>query len=72
MSNEETTTEARSANETLVVVSKVKALIRQQCSFNTSQCAIEALTNKVVQACNEGIEKARAAGRKTVMGRDID
>lgn len=57
--------------ETLVVVSKVKQLIREQAGFNTSQCAIDALTEKVVRECLEGIEGARNAGRKTVMGRDI-
>lgn len=57
--------------ETLVVVSKVKGLIREQVGFNTSECCIDALTKKVVEACLEGIKHAQAAGRKTVMGRDI-
>lgn len=57
--------------DTLVVVSKVKKLIRDRSDFNTSQCCVEALTEKVVQECLKGIENARAAGRKTVMGRDI-
>lgn len=57
--------------DTLVVVSKVKNLIRDQSDFNTSQCAIDALTNKVVDACLKAISHARASERKTVMGRDI-
>ncbi len=57
--------------DTLVVVSKVKQLIREQSEFNTSECCIDALTRKVVEKCLKGIENARAAGRKTVMGRDI-
>ncbi len=57
--------------ETLVVVSKVKQLIRDQSAMNTSQCAIDALTEKVVQECLRAIENAKVAGRKTVMGRDI-
>ena len=57
--------------DTLVVTSKVKQLIRDQSGFNTSQCAIDALTQKVVRACLTGIERARSADRKTVMGRDI-
>ena len=57
--------------ETLVVVSKVKQLIRDQSDMNTSQCAIDALTQKVVQECRKAIENAKVAGRKTVMGRDI-
>lgn len=58
--------------DTLVVVSKVKQLINQQSDMNTSQCAIDALTQKVVQECLKAIEKAKASGRKTVMGRDIE
>ena len=57
--------------ETLVVVSKVKALINERSEFSTSQCCIDALTQRVVEECLKGIEKAKAAGRKTVMGRDI-
>lgn len=57
--------------ETLVVVSKVKNLIREHSDFNTSQCAIDALTQKVVDECFKAIEKARECGRKTVMGRDF-
>jgi len=57
--------------DTLVVVSKIKKLIRDRSDFNVSQCCIDALTDKVVQECLKGIETARAAGRKTVMGRDI-
>ncbi|HEX5038350.1 MAG TPA: hypothetical protein VFX30_14435 [bacterium] len=57
--------------DTLVVVSKVKQLIRDQSDMSTSQCAIDALTGKVVQECRKAIDNARAAGRKTVMGRDI-
>ena len=57
--------------DTLVVVSKVKDLIREQSEFNTSQCCIDALTEKVVRECLNAIEKAKAAGRKTVMGRDF-
>jgi histone H3/H4 len=59
------------STDTLVVVSKIKALIREQSGFNTSQCCIEALTNKVVEECLKGIESATEAERKTVMGRDI-
>lgn len=57
--------------ETLVVVSKVKQLIRDQSEMSTSQCAIDALTQKVVQECRKAIGNAKAAGRKTVMGRDV-
>ncbi|MCB0352512.1 MAG: hypothetical protein KDD64_03280 [Bdellovibrionales bacterium] len=58
-------------SDTLVVVSKVKKLIKDQSDYNTSQCCIDALTKKVIEECLKGIEKAHEAGRKTVMGRDI-
>ena len=58
--------------DTLVVVSKVKQYIREQSEYNTSQCCIEALTQKVAEECRKAIENARAAGRKTVMGRDVE
>ena len=59
------------STDTLVVVSKVKKLIKDQSGFNTSQCGIDALTKKVVEESLKGIEKAKQSGRKTVMGRDI-
>jgi histone H3/H4 len=65
------TSSAPTEVETLVVVSKVKQLIRDRSEMNTSQCAIDALTDKVVEECRKAIENARTAGRKTVMGRDI-
>lgn len=57
--------------ETLVVVSKVKQLIRDNSSFNTSQCCIDALTQRVAELCMQAVAAAEAAGRKTVMGRDV-
>jgi histone H3/H4 len=59
------------AIDTLVVVSKVKKFVKDASEFNTSQCCIDALTDKIVEICRQGIENARVAGRKTVMGRDI-
>lgn len=58
--------------DTLVVVSKVKKLVRDLSDYNTSQCAIDALTEKVVQECKKAVASARASGRKTVMGRDFE
>ena len=57
--------------DTLVVVSKVKELIRNRSTFSTSQCCIDALSKRGADECLTGIESAKAAGRKTVMGRDI-
>ena len=57
--------------DTLVVVSKVKKIIQDRSGYNTSQCAVDALTEIVVKECLKAIDKARASGRKTVMGRDF-
>jgi len=57
--------------ETLVVVSRVKNFVKNQADFNTSQCAIDALTKKIAEECLKGIKQAEIAGRKTMMGRDI-
>lgn len=57
--------------DTLVVVSKVKQFVKSVAGFNTSQCAIDALTQKVVGECLQGIERAKESERKTLMGRDI-
>ena len=57
--------------DTLVVVSKVKKYVRAQSGLNTGQCAIDALTRKVIEEISRGVENARKAGRKTLMGRDI-
>ncbi|MBP9866043.1 MAG: hypothetical protein KBC91_06550 [Candidatus Omnitrophica bacterium] len=58
--------------ETLVVVSKVKKLVQDRAGMNSSQCFIDALTRKVVEQTLKGIERAKVAGRKTVMGRDLE
>jgi len=58
--------------ETLVVVSKVKKLVQERAGMNSSQCFIDALTRKVVEQTLKGIERAKVAGRKTVMGRDLE
>lgn len=57
--------------ETLIVVSKVKAFIREKSGFNTSSDCIDALTQVIVRECLNGIENARLDSRKTVMARDI-
>gem|GEM_PF-3478825 len=57
--------------ETMIVVSKVKKFIRDQGGLNTSEDAITALTQKVIEECLKGIERAKSDGRKTFMGRDV-
>ena len=57
--------------DTLVVVSKVKTFIRENSAMNTSQCFIDAMTQKVCKEALSAIQRAKEAGRKTVMGKDI-
>jgi histone H3/H4 len=56
----------------LVVASKVKKFIKEKSGFNTSAETLEGLSQKVEQLCAAAIEKARADGRKTVKGRDLE
>lgn len=57
--------------DVLVVTSKVKKAIKESGGCNTSADTIQALSDAVVKLCNQGVENAKADGRKTVMGRDI-
>jgi len=58
-------------NETLVVVSKVKAFIKKNSELSTSASVIYVLTKIVETACLKAIENAKNDGRKTVMDRDF-
>jgi len=58
-------------DEILVVVSKVRKYIQDKSGMNTSAGVYEALTEKIKNICDQGIEVARGQGRKTVMDRDI-
>ncbi len=68
---ESTTTDNAVSGDTLVVVSKIKKVIKEQSGFSTSKDAIDALSEKVSELLAKGIGSARTAGRKTVMARDI-
>ena len=56
--------------ENLVVTSKVKKLVKEQ-GMRTAGDAIEALSSVVEAKIKEGIEKAKAAGKKTVQASDL-
>lgn len=58
-------------SEVLVVASKVKKYIKQNGDCNTSAETLDALSKAVVRLCQNGVEKAKSEGRKTVMARDI-
>lgn len=58
-------------SETLVVVSKVKALIKKHADMSTSATAIDAISKIVEKECLKAIENAKNDKRKTVMDRDF-
>lgn len=58
--------------ENLVVVSKVKALIKEKADMNTSASVMAALTRIVEEQCEKAIENAKKDRRKTVMDRDFE
>lgn len=58
--------------DVLVVASKVKKFIKEKAGFNTSAETLEGLSQKVERICLAAIEKAKADGRKTVKGRDLE
>lgn len=56
--------------DTLVVVSKVKAKLKEK-DLRTSQDAIEKLSADIEAKLEDAATRAKAAGRKTVMAEDI-
>lgn len=59
-------------NEVLVVASKLKKYIRENSDgMNTSAKVMEALSDSLRGLCDQAIENARKAGRKTVLDRDF-
>lgn len=58
--------------DVLVVTSKVKKFVREKSGFNTSAELIEGLSQEVEKICLAAIERAKADGRKTVKGRDLE
>lgn len=58
-------------SDTLVVVSKVKAFIKNNGDLNTAGSVAEVLTKIVEKECLKAIENAKTDGRKTVMDRDF-
>lgn len=57
--------------DVLTVVSKMKAYIKGRGDMNTSGDVADVLSDIIRDKCDEAIEEARRAGRKTVMGRDF-
>lgn len=57
--------------EVLIVASKVKAYIKDKAGMNCSASVVDGLSDKVRALCDEAIENAKAAKRKTVQDKDI-
>ena len=65
------TAEGAESASVLVVTSKVKKYIKTVAGMNTAGDVAEALTGVVTAEIEKAIAKAKEAGRKTVMGRDV-
>ena len=59
------------ANEVLIVASKVKSYIKGKAGMNTSASVVDALSAKVRELCDQAVENAKKAKRKTVMDKDF-
>jgi hypothetical protein len=57
--------------EVLVVVSKLKAYVRERSGMNTSDSVVDVLSDKLRRLCDEAIRRAERDGRKTIMDRDF-
>jgi histone H3/H4 len=62
---------AEAPAEILVVVSKLKAYVRERWGMNTSDAVAEVLSDRVRELCDRAIRSAQREGRKTLMDRDF-
>ncbi len=58
------------ANETLVVVSKVKEYVKEK-GLQTSETAVDALSAAVRELLDKAAARAKDNGRQTIKDRDI-
>lgn len=57
--------------EALIVVSKLKAYIKNRSGFNTSDAVMDVLSDHLRRLCDLAIDNASVDGRKTVLDRDF-
>ena len=57
--------------EILIIASRLKDYVRAISGFNTSDRALEPLSEIVREAAGEAVRNAREEGRKTVLDRDV-
>ena len=60
-----------SEKEVMVIASKIKAYIKSSGDLKCSATVMDVLSDKIRTMCNEAIEKAKAAKRKTVQDKDF-
>ncbi len=60
------------AEETLVVVSKLKAYVKSSAGMNTSGNVAPKVSAIVKTLVDRAIENAKSDGRKTIMDRDFE
>ncbi len=58
------------AKETLVVVSKIKEYVKEK-GMQTSETAVDALSDAVRELLDKAVARAKDNGRQTVKDRDI-
>ena len=58
-------------DEILVVVSKVKAYIRERYGMNTSESVMRLLSQKLRRMADDAVGRANQDARKTVLDRDV-
>jgi hypothetical protein len=63
--------EAIAGEEILIVVSKLKAYIRERSGMNTSDAVMKLLSDRIRGLCAQAIRHAAQDGRKTVLDRDF-
>jgi histone H3/H4 len=66
------TTGDDAAKEVLVVVSKLKGYVKARSGMSTSDGVVDVLSQHLRKLCDQAIENATTAGRKTVMDRDFE
>ncbi len=64
-------TGAAAEREILVVASRLKAYVRARSGMNTSDAVLEVLSDRLRALCDQAIDRAGQAGRKTVLDRDF-
>jgi len=59
------------SREVLIVVSKLKAYVRERSGMNTSDAVMDLLSDRLRRLCDDAIRSAQRDGRRTVMERDF-